>query len=497
MTKVTIEAGSPADTRVDLLGLLLCEGEKPGALVEELSGGQAGRVMSLGDFKGKPRQKALLYPEGRSGPVRVLLIGLGPRGKVEREGLRRAVGALVQEARRLKVGRIGLLPPQKALPGLPAADALATAAEAAVLAGYDFSHHKSRAGDEKPPARLSVTLFGEKKQGGAIKHAVAVAEATNLARELANEPGNVATPRFMAETARRAGREFGFKVQVIDPAGMRRLGMRALLGVAQGSDEPPQFLVMEHNPRGARGKPIVLVGKGLTFDSGGISIKPADKMWEMKFDKCGGCAVIGALAAAARTKLPVRVIGLVPCTENMPGGRAQRPGDVVRAMNGKSIEVLNTDAEGRLILADALSYAARYQPEVVVDLATLTGAVVVALGSERAAVMANDDGLRAALERAGEAAGELLWPLPMDDSYGEHVKGDVADVKNLGRGREAGSVAGGWFLRHFAPEGAKWAHLDIAGTAWASSDPGKGYLGKGATGFGVRLLWDFLRARAE
>ena len=497
MTKVVIEAGSPAEARVDLLGLLLCEGEKPGPLVEEVSSGQAGRVMALGDFKGKPRQRTLLYPQGRGGPVRVLLVGLGPRAKVDREGLRRAVGALVQEARRLKAGKLGILPPQKALPRVATDELLGAAAEAAVMADYGFDHHKSKSNDERPAGRLQVSLFAHRAHADAVKQAVAVAEAVNLARDLANEPGNIATPRFMAEFARKVGRTHGFKVKVIEPAEMRRLGMRALLGVAQGSEEPPRFLVLEHTPRGARGKPVVLVGKGLTFDSGGISIKPADKMWEMKFDKCGGCAVIGAVTAAARTKLPVRVIGLVPCTENMPGGRAQRPGDVVRAMNGKSIEVLNTDAEGRLILADALSYAARYEPEVVVDVATLTGSVVIALGAERAAVMANDDGLREALERAGEATGELLWPLPLDDAYGEHVKGEVADVKNLGKGREAGSVAGGWFLRHFAPEGAKWAHLDIAGTAWASSDPGKGYLGKGATGYGVRLLYELLRERAE
>jgi leucyl aminopeptidase len=498
MTKVAIQAGSPAEARVDLLAALLFEGDKPGPVVEEASGGQAGRVIVLGDFKGKPRQRALLYPGGRHGPVRVLLVGLGPRAKASPEAVRRAVGAAVTEARRLRVRRVGVVGPAKLGEGLDEEALLAAAAEAAVLAGYAFERHKSRAENGEAPAPpLQVTLFGARRHRAAVARAVIVAEATNLARDIANEPGNVATPRYMAEAARREGRAAGFKVKVIEPAEMRRLGMRALLGVAQGSHEPPRFLVLEHAPRRARGKPVVLVGKGLTFDSGGISIKPADKMWEMKFDKCGGCAVIGAVSAAARAKLPVRVIGLVPCTENMPGGGAQRPGDVVRALNGKSIEVLNTDAEGRLILADALSYAARWNPDIVVDVATLTGAVVVALGDVRAAVMSTDEKLLEALRRAGEATGEQLWPLPLDDAYGEHVKGEVADVKNLGRGREAGSVAGGWFLRHFAPKGARWAHLDIAGTAWASSDPGKGYLGKGATGFGVRLLFELLRARAE
>lgn len=499
MTKVSIQGGSAAQKRVDLLAALLCEGDKPGPLVEEASGGTAGRVIALGDFKGKPRQRALLYPGGREGPVRVLLVGLGARGKTTREAVRRAVGTAVQEARRLGARRLGVVGPSKLPEGLSEEALLSAAAEAAVLADYAFDRYQSRAGEEeaRPAGKLVVDLFGEKRHRAAVEQAVGVAEATNLTRDLANEPGNVATPRHMAEVARRAGRTHGFKVKVIEPAEMRRLGMRALLGVSQGSSEPPRFLVLDHAPRRARGKPVVLVGKGLTFDSGGISIKPADKMWEMKFDKCGGCAVIGAVAAAARAELPLRVIGLVPCSENMPGGGAQRPGDVVRAITGKSIEVLNTDAEGRLILADALGYAARFEPETIVDLATLTGAVVVALGDVRAAVMGTDEGLIDELRRAGDAAGELLWPLPLDDAYGEHVKGDVADVKNLGKGRDAGSIAGGWFLRHFAPKGARWAHLDIAGTAWASSDPGKGYLGKGATGFGVRLLFDFLRARCE
>jgi leucyl aminopeptidase len=203
------------------------------------------------------------------------------------------------------------------------------------------------------------------------------------------------------------------------------------------------------------------------------------------------------MAAVARTKLPLHVVGLVPATENMPGGGAVKPGDVVRAMNGKTIEVLNTDAEGRLILADALAYSARFEPEVVIDMATLTGAVVVALGDVRAAIMGNDDALSDALRKAGDVTGELLWPLPMDDAYGEHVKGDVADVKNLGKGRDAGSIAGGQFLKHFVPEGAAWAHLDIAGTAWGNGDSPRGYVGKGATGFGVRLVYEYLRARAE
>ncbi|MEZ6184874.1 MAG: M17 family metallopeptidase [Planctomycetota bacterium] len=295
---------------------------------------------------------------------------------------------------------------------------------------------------------------------------------------------------------RAAGREAGFKVKILLPADMQRLGMGALLGVAKGSAEPPRFIHMEYSPKDARGGTVCLVGKGLTFDSGGISIKPSEGMEEMKFDKCGGCAVIGALKAVARAKLPVRVVGLVPSTENMPGAAANKPGDVLTALNGKTIEVLNTDAEGRLILADALAYSARVDPEVLIDFATLTMGVIVSLGKVRAGLMTPDPRLERELRVAGDASGELVWPLPMDDAYGEHVKGTVADVKNMGRGREAVAIAGGWFLRNFVPEGPRWAHVDIAGTAWHTKDPGLGYTGVGASGYGVRLSFAFLKAYA-
>jgi leucyl aminopeptidase len=272
--------------------------------------------------------------------------------------------------------------------------------------------------------------------------------------------------------------------------------MGALLGVAQGSTEPPKLIVLEHRPADVASDgtaPVVLVGKGITFDSGGLSIKPADAMEEMKFDKCGGCAVIGAMEAVARLALPIHVVGIVPAAENLPSGTAQRPGDVRRALDGQTIEIINTDAEGRLILADALAYAvSRWKPRAVVDLATLTGAIVVALGGVHAGLFANDEALAGELRCAAAGTGERLWPMPLDDDYDERIKSAVADVKNTG-GRPAGAVTAARFLLKFVKD-APWAHVDIAGTAWTTEE--RPYLLKGATGYGVRLLVEWLRARA-
>jgi len=499
---LTAKTTSPAAEKLDLLAVLLWENERPDAELDEATGGAARRAVKSGDFEGKLRQQALLYGAGKA--ARVLLVGLGPKRSGGLEPIRRAAGTAAAEAVRLRAGKVGLVAPATRPRGVDAEAAAFACASAARMACYGFDRHKGRGtsgAERERKVPTSITLFGaERPPRQVLERARAVADGVDLARDLANEPGNYGTPTAIAEAAKRAGRRHGFKVKVLGPDDMRRLGMGALLGVAKGSEEPPRLIQMEYGPpKGpkARGGTVCLVGKGLTFDAGGISLKPADKMWEMKFDKCGGCAVIGAMAAIAAAKLPIKVVGLVPSSENLPDGRANKPGDVLVAMNGKTIEVLNTDAEGRLILADALAYSERFSPDLIVDMATLTGSCVVALGDVRAAVLSPDEDLVTEVRRAGDAAGELVWPLPMDDAYGEHVKSEVADVKNLGKGREAGTIAGGWFLRNFVPEGIPWAHLDIAGTAWHTADPGRGYLGKGASGFGVRLCWELVRRRAE
>ena len=317
-----------------------------------------------------------------------------------------------------------------------------------------------------------------------------LAEAQNATRELVTLPGNVATPRYLAAEAERLAGEHGFRVEVRDRKRLEEEGFGGLLTVARGSVEEPCFIEMEHE--GSGGDPVVVVGKGVTFDAGGISLKPASGMEDMKYDMAGAAAVFGVMIAAARLDIPQRVIGLVPATENLPAGDAVKPGDVIRGLSGKSIEVINTDAEGRLILSDALTYAQRLDPVAIVDMATLTGACVVALGHHAVAVLANDRGIADELSEAGEATGERTWPLPLWKAYRAQLDSDIADIKNIG-GRGAGTITAGWFLREFVSDDVPWAHLDIAGTAWAKE--ARGWQPKGATGVGVRLVHEWLRVR--
>jgi len=304
-------------------------------------------------------------------------------------------------------------------------------------------------------------------------------------------PGNVCTPSFLGRTAEELAQRHGFAVTVLDKAAIVREKMGALLSIAQGSAEEPRFIALEY--KGSDDKPVVLVGKGVTFDTGGISIKPAQNMEDMKFDMSGAAAVLGTFEMLGRLKPKVHVVGLIPSTENMPSGTAVKPGDVITSHFGKTIEMINTDAEGRLILCDALSYARRYQPSAVIDIATLTGAIVIALGHPASGLMGNDETLIEEVRTAGERAGERAWPLPLWDDYRDLMKSDIADVKNAG-GRPAGSISAGWFLREFV-DGFSWAHLDVAGTAYTErEEPGRV---KGPTGVGVRLFSEFVLKRSK
>jgi leucyl aminopeptidase len=331
----------------------------------------------------------------------------------------------------------------------------------------------------------------EKEARDAVAHGAAIGEGTDLARRLAMMPGNLCTPEFLADTAAELAKRFGLEHTVLGRAEMEKEGMGAFLCVAQGTPQDPKLIVLEH--KGAKGKPVTLVGKGLCFDTGGISIKPAQGMESMKFDMCGAAGVLGAMLAIAAMKLPVHVVALIGSTTNMPSGTAVKPGDVVKASNGKSIEIINTDAEGRLVLADVLAYAKRYDPAVVLDAATLTGACVIALGHTATAVLGSDDAVVEEVLAAGKRSGELAWSLPMWDDYKELIKSDVADVKNSG-GRPAGTITAALFLKEFA-DGYPWAHLDIAGTAYAEGD--LTYIPKGPTGIPVGLFVEFVRGRAR
>jgi leucyl aminopeptidase len=484
--KISVRRADAAAPSVPLLVVPVAEGEAPDAAL----GAEAAAAHARGDFRGKEGESALVYPQ--SGPERLLLVGAGKAEALTAEKLRRLGGTVAKQAARLRAAEAALVLPASSV---PPRDAARAAAEGAVLGAYTFTELKARADDAPAPvelAALTLVVQGDEEAAseGARLGEIA-ARGENLARTLGNLPGNVATPSYLAQTAERIGREHGMRVTVLGPEEMEREGMGALLAVARGTDEEPRFIVLEHRGGAEGDRPVVLVGKGLTFDAGGISIKPAQGMEDMKFDMCGGAGVLGAMQAIGELGVKLNVVGIVPSSENLLGGRAMKPGDVFRAHSGKTIEVVNTDAEGRLILADALSYARRFDPVAVVDAATLTGACVIALGHQATAVMGNDDALVAEVLAAGDRAGQRCWQLPMFEEYREQIRSDYADIKNSG-GRPAGSITAGWFLREFVSY--PWCHLDVAGTAWG--DGKLAYQSKGATGVPTRLFVDWVLARA-
>ncbi|HET7322467.1 MAG TPA: leucyl aminopeptidase [Longimicrobiaceae bacterium] len=500
---VTVERVDCREFDTPLLVAKVFEGENarlgPVAKLDERLGGQISAVMERGDFTGKEGQTLLLYPASGTIPAeRLLLVGLGSVESLDLERIRRAAGTAVRQATKLGVKSFASLLHHAELveDRITPRAAGRAAGEGALLAAFTFQEMKTV--EPEPAGTPERMVILEKKDAKAkeieagIRVATALANGENLARRLGNLPGNVATPTYLAETAREIGSEFGMKVTVLGRSEMEKEKMGALLGVASGSAQEPKLIVLEHR-KGAKGdKPLVLLGKGLTFDAGGISIKPAGGMEDMKFDMCGGAAVLGALRGIGELDLPVNVVGVVPSSENLLGAAAMKPGDILKSHSGKTIEVVNTDAEGRLILADALSYVRRFEPAAVVDAATLTGACVIALGHQASAVLGNDESLVDEIRAAGDRAGERVWPLPMYPEYREQLNSDYADIKNSG-GRPAGTITAAWFLREFVGD-FPWAHLDIAGTAWG--DGKVSYLAKGATGVPTRLFVEWVLSRA-
>ncbi len=470
--------------------------------IDREAGGVISRVVERGDFVGRKDELLVLYPSDLSSKLeRLMLVGVGPREDFTLERLRRAVGAAVRQAERMGIVELGFF--------LGHAEQLSEqlgnyytalgTAEAAALAAWDFRELKTQMerGDHRKPIE-SVTLFAadeaqEAEFRRAAAHGEVTARSANLARLLAARPGNVATPTHLAEVGQGIAEEFGMGITVLDRDAMRRESMKALLAVAQGTREEPRFIVLEYKGGGREAAPLVLIGKGVTFDSGGISIKPAERMEDMKYDMSGAAAVLGAMRGIAELRLRANVVGIVPSTENLPSGRAVKPGDVIGSHLGRTIEVTNTDAEGRLILVDALSYARRFDPAAIVDAATLTGAVVVALGHHAVGLMGNDGELIDEVRAAGQRVGERCWPLPLWDEYREQLDSNIADIKNSA-GRPAGSITGGWFLKEFVGE-IPWAHLDIAGTAYR--DEAAPYLRKGPTGVPTRLFIEWVRSRSD
>lgn len=496
---VELKAIREVTSELLVLGLFENANSLEGAIgiVDKALGGAISELIKMGDMTGKAEQTALLYTRGAIPSKRILIVGLGEKSKFTAESVRRAAALVARTVRKLRITRY-----HSTLYGVGIGDVgpIETAqaiAEGTILGNYSFTQHKSDMTDVLPTLEALTLVQADASTIPLVQQGVAtgkiIAESVCFVRDLVNQPANYLTPTMLAEAAEKLAHELGLQIEVLEEAQMAELGMGALLGVAQGSEEPAKFIIIEYNAERADLAPYIIVGKGLTFDSGGLSIKPSEGMEAMKGDMAGAGVVLGVLKAAANLKLPLRLVGLIPATENLPSGRAYKPGDVLKSMSGLTIEVISTDAEGRLILADALAYAQRYRPQAVVDLATLTGACIIALGHVAAGLMGNNAELVQALMRASAQSGEKVWELPLYEEYEEQIKSEVADIKNTG-GRPAGTITAGMFLSKFAKD-FPWAHLDIAGVA--SSDTEKGYVTKGATGWGVRLLVQWLRNIAQ
>lgn len=449
------------------------------------------RAISAQEFSGNAQQTLLLHGSRQLAAERILLIGLGKERDITLETLRRAGATATNQLQQKRLTDFTWIPADSPLHNLQVEVMTCAWIEGLILADYRFDNYRSADPKRLPSLQQLTVLAGRKKEQPAIEAAIRRAErlcrGVYLSRDLVNEPGNVKSPIFLAEQAQAIAAEVGLQCTVLDQLALEQEGCGALLGVAQGSIREPRMIVLHYQGAGDE-RPVALIGKGVVFDSGGISLKPGEKMDQMKMDMAGGATVLGTMLAAALLKLPVNLVGIVPAVENMPSGSAIRPGDILTSLAGSTIEILNTDAEGRLILADALTYAQRFNPREVIDLATLTGACIIALGHHAAAVLGNNNGLLRQLQKAGEASGERCWQLPLWNEYTEQIKSEVADLKNIG-GRPAGTITAAAFLQHFAKD-FRWAHLDIAGTAW--QEKGSDYRPAGGTGFGVRLLIEHL-----
>jgi leucyl aminopeptidase len=448
------------------------------------------RLISQGDARGKLGETLLISEPKGLGVARLLLVGLGPKDKFGRKQYRKALHAALNVVTKTGATNAVNYVSQETVAATNAYYVGRTSAEVVAQVTYKMPDLKTA---KKPPPtalkKFSIAVLGIPERTQAekgLQHGAGITTGAALTKDLGNLPANVCTPTYLAKTAQELARAHrsSLKVRVLDQAEIRKLKMGSFLSVTAGSDQPPKLIVLEYHGGKAKDAPIALVGKGITFDTGGISIKPAAAMDEMKYDMCGAATVLGVFKAAVTLKLPINLVGIIATCENMPSGRATKPGDIVKSMSGQTIEVLNTDAEGRLILCDALTYSRRFNPKVVIDIATLTGACVIALGNQHAGLFSNDDELSAALHAAGKRADDGAWPMPLDEEYGDQLKSNFADMANIG-GREGGAITAAAFLGKFT-SGLKWAHLDIAGTAWLSG------ANKGGTGRPVPLLVDYL-----
>ncbi|MCD6353858.1 MAG: leucyl aminopeptidase [Proteobacteria bacterium] len=464
--------------------------------IKQLDKASSGLIQSLldsGDFKGERGKTSIIYTQGAISVKRIILVGLGKRDEFDLDRMRGSGGAAFEYARNLGIKKVFVPANLVEAEGVNSEEGLEAFLTGGALMIYQLDEFITNEKEKKNRIDECVVIVKNRKEAGKIKETIkrtaVISSAVYLARDLVSLPANKKTPSILANKARSIARKNKLKCRIITEAQARKMDMGVFLAVARGSREPAKVIVLEYHAGCDYGPPVVLIGKGITFDSGGISLKPAEKMERMKDDMAGGAAVMGAMQAAAQMEIPLNVIGIIPATENLPGGKAYKPGDILTSLSGQTIEVISTDAEGRLILADALTYAERFKPQCIVDLATLTGACIIALGDYIAGIMGNDDSLITKLKAAGEKTGEKVWQLPLAEKYFDYLRSDIADMKNVGE-RAAGTITAGLFLKKFVKD-TPWVHLDIAGPAWFEKD--KEYTPKGASGFGARLLIEFLR----
>jgi len=499
MIEIFVKAGHAHKQRDDAVVLPLLEGRKlteSGKALQEATGKALPSFLRKFDLSGAFGDSRMLYDVEGTFSQRVMLVGAGDEKKLTLQKLR-VLGATV--ARKLNKGGardVSFYLPELAVRGASLAEKTQALAEGVWLGLYTFDKYRSKKDDNKRDLR-SLTLMVPSRRDlddaqDAVDRARAIAEGTNFARDLANEPGNVCTPEYLGDQAASLSHKH-LKVTVMDKKAIEKAGFTALLAVNQGSAKEPRFIVLDYQAGKKNDAPVALVGKGLTFDAGGISIKPPAQMDEMKFDMCGSAAVLGIFKAAIEMDLPLNLLGVIPATENLLGAAAYKPGDIISSYKGINIEVLNTDAEGRIILSDALAYAAEQKPAEIIDFATLTGACVIALGAHATGLLGTGEKLKRGLKESGDYTYDRVWELPMFEEYQEQIKSEIADIKNIG-GREAGTITAACFLSRFVDD-IPWAHLDIAGTAWNMK--GTDISAKGGTGAGVRLVVDYLMRKAS
>ncbi|MDH3678111.1 MAG: leucyl aminopeptidase [Nitrosopumilus sp.] len=489
--KIKIENFNPARKKTEMLGGFVLENSDKILGLNNISSKISSSVkQSLKDLNGE-MGKIVVIPTNNKVPAkRIVLAGIGKKEKITNDTIRFVSGKIAQKANELKLKEFSIITPSNSV--IETVSATSQITEGCKMALYKFEKFKSKKEGLSPD--LSILVSKSNKVSKAIKDSEIISDGVIFTKSIANLPPNECAPTNLASFAKTMAKKNKMKCTIFSKNELEKKGFGGITAVGKGSKNEPKLIVLEHNCGSKNEKPIVLVGKAVTFDTGGISLKPGDKMDEMKFDKCGGCTVLGIMKAVSELRLPLNVVGIVPSVENMPGGESYRPGDIIKLYNGKTAEILNTDAEGRLILADALSFGEKqYSPKAIIDFATLTGACIIALGTNVAAIVSNNERLKQKIKESSERTSEEVWELPLNDDYMDMIKSDVADMKNIGIGRAAGTITAAAFLRN-AIEETPWVHVDIAGVAWTQvATKSKPYNPKGATGFGVRLILDYLQ----